>query len=60
MEDGCYGWLRGAIEDGCYRGWLLLRMAAIDMAAIWMMAATDDGCYRGWLLEDGCYRRWLL
>ena len=38
------------MEDGCYRGWLLQRMAA-----------TEDGC-RGWLLqrmadiEDGCNR----
>ena len=34
-----------AIEDGCYRGWLLQRMAAIEDAA-----AIEDGCYRGWLL----------
>ena len=57
------------MEDGFYRGWLLLRMAAIEYSCnleelLWMMAAIDDGCYRGWLQRmaatgDGCYRGWL-
>ena len=31
--------MMAAIEDGCYRGWLLLRMVA-----------TEDVCYGGCLL----------
>ena len=31
--------MMAAIEDGCYRGWLLWRMAA--------MSAIEDVCYDG-------------